>query len=82
MADHVGELDDGHAGLELFDHKGVAKIVDFGSGDAGDAEVAIDGRADVADQKGVARFGDEEGGVFGFGATAYVFFDGGFGGSI
>lgn len=82
MADHVGELDDGDAGFELFDDKGVAEIVDLGSRNARDAEVTIDGGPDIADQEGVAGFGDKEGGIFGFGATPDVFFDRGFGGIV
>ena len=76
MADHVGELDDRDAGFELFDDESVAEIVDFGTSNACDAEVAVDGSADIADQEGVASLGDKEGSVFGFGAFFDIFFDG------
>lgn len=82
MADHVGELDDRDASLELFHHKSVAEIVDFGAVDAGDAEVAVNGGTNVADQKGVTSFGDKEGSVLGFGSASDIFFDGSFGGSV
>lgn len=65
MTDHVGQLDDGDTGFELFDDKGVPEIVDFGSFDPGDTEVAVDGGPDVPNQEGVAGFGDKEGGVLG-----------------
>lgn len=71
MTDHVGEFDDGNASLELFDDKSVTEIIDFGSFDAGNAEVAIDGSADVSDQEGIAGFGDKESSVFG----PWSFFD-------
>ncbi len=78
----MGELDDGYAGLELFDHKGMAQIVHFGTNNTRNAEVAIDSRADVADQEGIAGLGDEEGGIFGFGALFDVSLDGELGGVV
>jgi len=71
VSDHFGEVNQRQTGFELFDNEGVAEVVDFGSLDPSDAEVAVDGGSDVADKEGVAGFGDEEGGVLGFGA----FFD-------
>ena len=79
MADHVGEFDDGDTGLELFDDEGVAEIVDLGTRNARDAEVAVDGGSDIANQEGVAGLGNKKSGVLGFGATSHVFFDGGLG---
>ena len=75
MTDHVGKLDDGNTGLELFYNKGVAEVIDLGALDAGNAEVAVDGGADVTDQEGVACFGDKKGGVFGFGSASDILFD-------
>lgn len=82
MADHMGELDKRDAGFELFDDESVTEVVDLGTLDPGDTKVAIDGRANVTDQERVAGFGDKEGGVFGFGALADVFFDGFFAGFV
>ena len=76
MTDHVGEFDNRHASLELLDDKGVAEIIHLGSGNASNTEVAVDGGTDVANQEGIASLGDKEGGVFGFGATSHIFFDG------
>lgn len=53
----------------------MTQIVDFGSGNAGNAEIAVDGGADVADQEGVTCLGDKEGGVLGFWPTSDVFLD-------
>ena len=82
MADHVGELDDVDTSFELFDDKGVAEIVDLGARDTSDAEVAIDGGTDVADQERIASLGDEKSSIFGFGAFFDIFFDGGLGSTI
>ena len=75
MADHVGELDDRDTGFELFDDESVAQIINLGTSNACDAEVAIDRGSDIADQERVASLGDKEGGIFGFGTTSHVFFD-------
>ncbi len=82
MANHVGELNNGDASLELFHDKGVAEVIDLGSFDSGNTEIAVDGGSDVTDQERIARFGNKQGGVFGFGATSHVFFDSRLGGSI
>lgn len=82
MTHHVGELDYGYACLELLDDKGVAQIVDLGPRDARDAEIAVDSRADIADQERIAGFGDKEGRVFGFGTLFDIFFDSSFGGIV
>ena len=82
MADHVGELDDGYASLELFYYKGVAQIIDFGAFDAGNAEVAVDGSSDVADQERIAGLGDKEGSILGFGALTDIALNGGLGGGV
>lgn len=66
MADHVRELDDGNTCLELLNHESVAQVVDLGSFDASDAEVAVDSGSDIADQERVACFGDKKSCVFGF----------------
>ena len=75
MSNHVGELDDGNAGLELLDNKGVAEIINFGAFNACDTEVAVIGCADVADQERIPGLGDKEGGIFGLWAFADVFLD-------
>ncbi len=75
MADHVRKFDNRHAGLELLDDEGVAEIVNFSPFDTGNAEVAVDGCANVSDQERIASLGDKEGGIFGFGATRDIFFD-------
>ncbi len=82
MADHVGELDNGDTGFELFDDEGVAQVVDFGARDTGNTEVAVDGGANIADQEGVAGLGNKKSGVLGFGAFFDIFFDGCFGGIV
>lgn len=82
MADHVGELDDGDTRFELLNHKGVAEIIHFGTFNPGNAEVTIDGGANITDQERVASFSDKEGSILGLGAFAHVFFDGSFGGRI
>ena len=82
MADHVGELDDGNTGFELFDDESVAQIINLGTSNARDAEVAIDRGPDIADQERIAGFGDKEGSIFGFGAFFDIFFDGRLGGVV
>ena len=82
VADHMGEFDDGDARLELLDDKGVAEVIHLRAFNPRDAEVAIDGGADIANQEGITGLGDEEGGVLGFGALFDVFLDCGFGGRV
>ncbi len=60
----------------------MAEVVDFGVFNAGDAEVAIDGSANVSNQKRIAGFGNEKGGVAGFGPDFEVVLDGGFGKAV
>ena len=82
MTNHVRKLDNRHSSFELLDDKGVAKIVYLGSSDPGNAEVAIDGGANIADQEGVTSLRNKEGGIFGFGTTSDIFFNGSFGGRV
>lgn len=82
MTDHVGELDYGDSGFELFDDKGMAKIVDFRAFDASNAEVTIDGSADVANEERIAGFSNKKGGIFSFGTTGDIFFNSSFRGVI
>lgn len=82
MADHVGELDDGDTGLELLDYESMTEIIDLGSLDACNAEVAVDCGSDVANQERVAGFGDKESRVFGFGPLFDIFLNCRLGGLI
>lgn len=82
MADHVGELDDRDSSFQLFDDKGVTEVINLGALDPSDAEVAVDGGSNIADQERIAGLGNKEGGVFGFGTLFDVFLDRGLGGGV
>ena len=82
MPNHLAEFDNGHSGFELFDDKGVAEIVDFGTFYSSDTEVAVDGGSNVSNEEGVAGLGDKESGVFGFGSFFDVCFNRVFGGFV
>jgi len=62
--------------------KGMPKIVDFGVFDSGFFEIAVDGGADVANQQGVAGFGDEKMIVLHARADIKVVLQGGSGGFV
>jgi len=82
VADHFTKINQGYSCLELFDDEGVAEIIDLCSFDPCDAEVAVNGGADVTNQEGIAGFGDKKGGVFGFWSLFDVHLDGFLGGFV
>ena len=69
MADEFGNVGEGGAGSELLGNKGVAQVVDFGSFDAGDSKETVNGGPNIADEEGVAGFGDEDSSFARFGAN-------------
>ena len=72
MADEGGDIGEGSAGGELFGDEGVTEVVDFGPFDTGDFKVAIDGGANVSNQKRITGFGEEKRLIVGFGADIDV----------
>lgn len=60
----------------------MSEVVNLGSFDACNAEVAVDGSSDVADEEWVTGFGDEESGVFCLWPVFHVHLDCFFGGFV
>ena len=75
MADEFTDKCQRCTGLELMNDESVSQIVDFGIFDAGKFEETVDGCPNIADQEGIAGFGEKESLVIGFGTIFEVVFD-------
>ncbi len=82
MSSDFTELNEGYTSLQLFENEGMAKIIDLGSCDPSNTEVAIDRGSNVSDQERIASFGDEEGSVLGLGTIFDITLDRGLGSFI
>lgn len=82
MTSEFADIDEGSAGHELLGDEGMAKVIDLGILDTGKHKEAVDAGSDIADEEGVASFGNKD--VLGttLGAFGQVVLESGFGGGI
>ena len=82
VADEFGNENRRSSGSEVVGDKGVAKIINFGPGNAGNFEIAVDGSPNVADEEGAAGFSDEKSLVLDLGPDGKIAVKSRFGGFV